>query len=362
MVINLITANKVLPTCRQILGLPANQHDVIDGPLLAGLLRRSAGINCPCSRTTLSASLLECLKHLSENEKFLRDRVNEAIEALIVGGDLLELNDVVTDDMAVKGTWVFAAPPSFVVRRSLNIFLFGIVADQDTFLPSFLQDLIVYDGYTRMIEPQSDLDIVKKLRKQGLQQLSESAWFKSPKPKKASTMLDHFKRMLDKQNPSGTVKDLQILDPTRTVTYYRGRWRTPKNENGTFVARRPQEFGAPIWCFACLKDGSPVRILDLPHKRTRWRGCDTAWCLQMAIDHCRGVPQRYRRRSVDGNLVRFDFFSPLPQWTQRRLMIFGESVPPEKCLLSYQLPASEACTEEQHLRQTLWLSVTADSD
>jgi hypothetical protein len=94
----------------------------------------------------------------------------------------------------------------------------------------------------------------------------------------------------------GTVTDLQILDPMRPVTYYLGRWNVPKNQSGTFVARRPQEFGAPIWCFVALKDGVPARLLDLPLEKMRWRGCDSAWHLQMAIDYCRRNPQRYRRR------------------------------------------------------------------
>ena len=104
-----------------------------------------------------------------------------------------------------------------------------------------------------------------------------------------------------------------------------------------------------------MQEGNPVRLLDLPLARTRWRGCDSAWHIQMAIDHLRGTPQRYRRR-VDGNAVRLDFFSPLPQWSQRRLMILGRSVPRHKCLLSYILPANEAETEEALLQQTLWLS------
>ena len=34
----------------------------------------------------------------------------------VIGGDLLELNQVTIDDPDRKGTWLFAAPPGFVVR------------------------------------------------------------------------------------------------------------------------------------------------------------------------------------------------------------------------------------------------------
>lgn len=361
MVIARITEMEVLSSCREVLGLPVDQQQTVDDLLLAGLLRRSAGIHCPCSRVTLRASLLESLEHLSADKEFLSGRINAAIEALIVGGDLLELNDVVTEDTAARGTWIFAAPPSFVVRPSGGIFLFGIVPDQDTFLPSSLTAQIVYDGYTRKIRPQSDQDIAQELQEQGLQQLSDKAWLKGPEKEVAAKMLNRFEKLLATQPPAGTVSGLNILDPVRPVTYYRGRWTVPAKNNGTFVARRPQEFGTHIWCVAQLESGTPVRFLDLPLKRSRWRGCDAAWHLQMAIDHSRNSPQQYRR-IIDGDGVRFDFFSPLPQWAQRRLMILGRSVPQERSLISYILPSSEAETEEQYLQQMLWLSPTEDSE
>ncbi len=361
MVIIRVTAQEVLLGCRQVLGLPSKQERLMNDQLLAGLLRRSAGIHCPCSRATLRVSLLESLDHLSADEENLPERLDTAIEALIVGGDLLELNDVVTEDTAAKGTWVFAAPPSFVVRPNGGVFLFGIVPDQDAFLPSSIADCIVYDGYTRMIPAQSDRNIAQELRDQGLHKLTENAWRKSPKKETAEKMLNRFERLLANQPPAGSISDLSILDPERDVSYYPGRWTVPVNQTGTFVARRPQEFGASIWCLVRLEGGVPVRFLDLPLKRSRWRGCDTAWHLQMAIDHIRGSPQRYRS-VVDGDGIRFDFFSPLPQWSQRRLMIFGRSVPRERSLFAYRLPRSEAETEKQHLQQTLWLSPTEDSE
>lgn len=361
MVITRIAADEVLAGCRQTLGLPVSPETSLDDLLLASLLRRSSGIYCPCSRATLRASLLESLQHLPGSGDSLSDRIDAAIEALIVGGDLLELNDVVTDDAAVRGTWVFAAPPSFVIRPSGGVFLFGIVPDQDAFLPLSLASRVSYDGFTRAITPLQGEDLAGELREQGLQQLSESAWLKSPRAEPAADMLNRFERRLAEQPPAGTVSDLEILDPARPVMYYKGRWVVPQKQSGTFVARRPQEFGAPIWCFVALENGAPVRLLDLPPQRTRWRGSDAAWHLQMAIDHCRHNPQRYRRRA-EGDGIRFDFFSPLPQWSQRRLMIFGRAVPRETSLMSCRLPPAEAQTEERFLQERLWLSRTEDSE
>ena len=350
-----LTATDVLTSCRRTLGVLGNSDVAIDDAVLAALARRSAGIHCPCSRATLRASLLQCIHGLPSSFESSSEAVDDAIEALIVGGDLLELDDVAIDDSDVKQTWVFAAPPSFVIRPSGAAFLFGVVPDQDTFLPSTLNERVLQRGYTRVLEPKPEEDLARQLRELGLQQLSDRAWLKTPRTENPTDMLRRYERLLAEGAPITEIRDVQILDSARPVTYYRGRWASPTDHDGIFVARRPQEFGSPTWCLVELRDGKPVRLLDLPVTRTRWRACDAAWHLQAAIDHCRGTPQRYRRR-IDGNGIRFDFFSPLPQWSQRRLMNLGKSVPPDACLCSYVVPANEADAEEAFLQQNLWLS------
>ena len=361
MTITVIEPEDVLAGCRQTLGLPGAGDASIDDVLLAALLRHNAGILCPSSRATLRAALLESLQYLSDEGDTLFGRIDAVIEGMIVGGDFLELSDVAIDDPAVKGTWVFAAPPSYITRPGGSIFLTGVVRDQDTYLPHTLASRILYEGFTRTIVPEPDEDLAGELRGLGLQELSEATWLKAPKAEAAEDMLSGMERSLDSQAQSGATDDLQILDPAQPVTYYSGRWLAPKTHTGTFVARRPQEYGAPIWCFVRLTEGVSERLLDLPLKKSRWRGCDVAWHLQMAIDHCRSNPQLYRRRRTDAS-VRLDFFSPLPQWSQRRLMIFGRSVPRESSLMSFVLPAAEAEPEERFLRDRLWLVPTNDSD
>ena len=350
-----VTPSEVLASCRQTLGIPGENEAALDDLMLAALTRRSAGVHCPCSRATLRTSLLECTRHLPNNYDSLPDAVDSTIEALIVSGDLLELNDVVTEESETPRTWVFAAPPCFVLRPSGSAFLFGIVPDQDTFLPSMLASRVRYRGFTRLLEPSPGEDLTSELQELGLQQLSDSAWLRSPRTEDPAALVDRYQRLLANQARVLEMPDLQVLDSSLPATYYRGRWTDPTNQDGTFVARRPQEFGVPIWCIVELQKGEPFRFLDLPLPDTRWRACDSAWHLQMAIDHCRGAPQRYRRRT-DRDTVRFDFFSPLPQWAQRRLMIFGWPVPSEKSLFSYVIPAREAGTEEMFLQQNMWLS------
>ena len=356
-----VTTAQVFANCRETLGLPDGPPHAFDDVLLAALLRRSAGFNCPCSRATLCASVFESTHALSPDSDGLADRLDAAVEGLIIGGDLLELNDVVTEDSDVRHTWVFAAPPSFVVRPSGTAFVFGVVPDQDAFLPSSISTRLRHEGFTRSVEHRPQEDLAQELENHGLQQISDAAWHKSPRRESAADMLARFERRVARSAHTTAIEDLEILDSVRSVTYYPRRWTSPSNQTGIFVARRPVEFGAPLWCVVQLKGGAPNRLLDLPLPGTRWRGCDTAWHLQMAIDHCRGHPQRYRRRA-EGDKVRFDFFSPLPQWSQRRLMTYGTPIARDRSLLAYTLPTAEARTEDTFLRDTLWLTSTDDSD
>ena len=240
MVIAEIEPRDILTGCRHTMGLPDGPDASIEDTLLAALLRRSAGILCPCSRTALRAALLESLQYLEEDGDTLSDRIDLIIDGLIVGGDLLELSEVTTDDPAVKGTWVFAAPPSYVVRPGSSIFFTGVVPDQDTFLPHSLASRITYEGITRVIVPEPDEDLPAELREHGLQELSENVWLKTPKPETAEDLLNGVERRLESLPRSGIVKDLQVLDPAQRVTYYLGRCTTPNTQSGTFIARRPQ--------------------------------------------------------------------------------------------------------------------------
>ena len=355
-----VSKSDVLSESRRVLGLPDQGDGDIDGVLLAALLRRSAGIHCPCSRATLRASVLECTQALAADEAHRSQFIDDTIEALTVGGDLLELDDIVTEDTNVCQTWVFAAPPSFVIRPNGTAFVFGVVPDQDTFLPPSLGARVLYNSFTRSIEPREDENLADRLQEQSLQRISENIWFKPPRDEQPKDFLSRVDKSLVRRPPITSIDNFKILDSTRPVTYYPDRWITPTNHTGMFVTRRPQEFGAPMWCMIRLEDGAPTRLLDLPFEKTRWRACDTAWHIQMAIDHCRGCPQQYRLHSRPSG-VRFDFFSPLPQWAQRRLMVFGNSVPRERCLFSYLVPNNQAKAEEEFLRSRLWLSRTDES-
>ena len=354
-VIEKISPEQVLRDSRALLGLP-DSGALLDESMFAASVRRAAGIHCPCSRATLVSAIEDALQYLTSDDG-IQERVGDTVEGLIIGGDLLELSNVATDDPDVKGTWVFPAPPGFVVRRSGSAFILGVLPDEASPLPSSMSVRIAHDGFARVLSPLPSEDLPSILRGLGLLEISEAVWLKAPKQESAADLLGAMNRRVQAQPISGEIADISILDPARGVNYYRGRWIAPSKETGSFVARRPQAYGSPLWGFAYLEQGQVVRFLDFPLKGSRWGGCDAAWHLQMAIDHCRATPQLYRLFPMSDG-PRFDFFSPLPVWAQRRLAIVGRPVRPEKCLLSYQVPDREAASEEAFLQQRLWLKRT----
>lgn len=343
------------------MGLEYSGRPEMDQDFLIALVRRSAGICCPCSRATLRRTLVESLQYLHEPEEPLAERIDAIVEGLVVTGDLLELHNVSAFDPSVRGTWVFAAPPSYVARPNGDLFVIGIVSDQDTYLPRSLALRVCMQGFSRLITPKPGEDLPEIMDELGLQKLSENSWLNCPQAEDAERALERYNRRLAAAAPAGEVQGLEILVSERPVTYYRGRWGNCAGVTGKFVGRRPQEYGAPIWCFVELADGVSERFVDMPRKRSRWRGCDEAWHLQMAIDAVNGEPQRYRVHTGDVDW-RFEFFSPLPAWAERRLVTFGRSVQAEKCLMAYVLPSAAAKAEEQFLRETLWLSQTEEAE
>jgi len=348
-----LSVNDVLRISREQLGIPASP--AIDDTLRAALLRRAASIHCPCSLSTLTAAVRESLAYLTDADSELEEQINAAAEGLIVTGDLLELSQVTVDDPNAKGSWVFSAPPGFIVRPGGSIFLIGIVPDEATPLPASLSCRVEFDGLTRVLVPAQREDLPSTLRELGLREIQAVAWLKAPKAESAAQLRQNMITRLSEQSPSGAITELSILLPDRPVDYYPRRWAVPANHTGEFLARRPQAYGGALWGFAYLENGNVMRFLDFPLKGTQWRGCDVAWHLQMAIDQSRGTPQKYRKRPDAGGAY-LDFFSPIPLWAQRRLRVLGRSAAPEHCLLSYWVPEREIAAEEDYLQKHLWLA------
>lgn len=339
------------------LSLDPDAVDLTSVEALSGALRRAASFLCPCTAATLVQAVVRPLRGLIEDVEALQTTVDDTLEAMVAHGDILEHRSV--DDGVDAGgiALLYAAPPSFVVRKSGAIILLGIASDQLSALPEGLERRIDYVHHVRHLRPSAGEDLRDDLRQLGLIELSQERWLNAPRAETPGEHVARLDRTLDAVQPSREIPGLFVLDPARPVRFYKGRWTDVRpSHSGRFVGRRAQAFGAHLWCYVEIHNGRPERMVDFPIGNSRWRGCDEAWRLQMALDAQRGQSQQFRTR--DGARV-VEFFSPVPMWARRRWDAVGEPVASSGCLFAYRLPEAEVGEELDFMRRVLWLQELA---
>jgi hypothetical protein len=355
-----LTATEVHAHKISELGLDPTALDLDTPEGLAGALRRAASYLCPCSAATLVRAAVRPLRGLVPDLDKTKELVAETLEAMIAHGDVLEQPEIQGDVQSAR-VLLYAAPASFVVRQSGIVVLIGVTADRLSPLPSELEQRIQYLGHVRRIIPSTGEDLRSELQQLGLLELTHDAWLKSPQPGSAAQFVAASDHVLDCVVPSRDIPGLLLLDPTKPVRYYRGRWVEPMSQTGRFVARRQQVYGADLWCYVKVANGQPERMIDLPQRGSPWRGCDEAWHLQMAIDAQRSSPQRFRVSSSVGDAVLLELFSPVPAWARRRWDAIGEPVLCMGSLFAYRIPKTEIDEERRFAREVLWLEEIATS-
>ena len=337
------------------LGLDSTAVDLTSVEAIAGALRRMASFLCPCSAATLVRDVVRPLRGLVSEFEAFRGTVEETLEAMIAHGDILEHRDVEEDAINGVVSLLYIAPASFVVRKSGSVILLGVTSDQCSALPDYLEERVEYENHLRRLNPLLDEDLPADLTQLGLLKVSYEHWLRAPQAKTPGQHLSCIDRLLDTVQPSRDVPGLSLLDSERPVRYYRGRWTKALSQSGRFVARRSQAYGADLWCYIQLRDGNPERLIDLPLAGGRWRGCDEAWHLQMAIDTLRGNAQRFRMTPGPADTRVVQFFSPVPMWAHRRWAAVGEPVSSTGCLFAYRLAEAELAEELDFTRKKLWL-------
>lgn len=356
--IDVVERGIVIGAACSSLGVELDADGVLGATYLSAAVRRLAGFLCPCSPRTIIRRMVESHVGLVDDVPMFEELVESSIERLVAIGDLLELSDVALEGEHVRGTWLVAAPPAFVVRPSGSAFLLGLSTDEQTPLPTEMRARIVNRQGIRSIDPVSPEVLSRILGDLGLRELSAAGWLRSPKAAPPADLVASYDAKLVARQRSGEVTDLLVLDGSRLTRSYRARWTSPGTLSGNYVVRRSQAFGADLWGYAQLSDGVLVKLLDLPLQGDQWRGCDAAWRIQMAIDVIARRPQEYRLRAVDGGAI-LDLFSPIPKWARRRLAIIGSEVQPVGCLMSFFVPEAEIATEEEFLKDLLFLARTA---
>lgn len=339
--------------CVTQLSLDPTAVDLSSPEAIAALLRRAASFNCPCTASTLISVVLQSLGVFEDQQRPTRDEVSDMLESVLAYGDLVEAPEITGTS---KERLLYLAPPAYVEISPVMFLLIGIVPDADYPLPDTLKPELEYANHCRRLHVKDNLAAIEILRQIGFVSLTPTSWLKSPNISVADHFLSRYSALLQDSGPAGKIDDLQILDSQRSVGFYPGRWAMLKGHSGTFVARRPQPFGAPLWCYVRVENGMVKSLLDLPALETRWRPCDEAWHIQQAVDSVRGTPQRFKCRSSGSkDTVVVDFFSPVPLWARRRWDCVGTPVLPYKCLFSYSFAQAHLREELAFARDSMWL-------
>jgi hypothetical protein len=218
--------------------------------------------------------------------------------------------------------------------------------------------MIAYEGHTRLIRATGSVAVAEMLASADLAEITPDQWLRPPPQRPAAQLVEGYIRRLEAAGPSGDIEGFRLIDPLARVTYYQGRWRQPtRSDVGHFVGRRPQAYGADLWCFATISEGQVLKLIDFPIGVSVAPAADEAWRLQAALDAVAGHPQRVRMRFGPDSGAVIDFMSPIPSWAQRRLDIIGTPILRSSgALLSYRLRREDAAEELRFLADTLWIS------
>lgn len=343
-----LNASGVLAECASALGA-TSEPTLTD--VLKPALRRAAYLLAPCSAVDLLRFVVEPLS-LDQAD---RELAEDVLEDLIAYGDILEMRKIESDPWDVPPIVLRPAPPTFVMRSSGEAIIIGVSADLPSPLPAELTSQLHNEGPVRVLRSEEG-ELAEYLSELGLSQLSEHAWLRTPP---ITTAQDHVAgwaaRLKAIASSPVQIDGLELIDSEASTAYYRGRWRAPTSkDSGNFVARRPQAYGAKLWCLVELKQGISHRVLDLAAKDGFQRGCDLAWRLQAAVDASRGSAQTVSvSKTSEG--AQLDFYAPLPSFAERRLALVAAKSLAQGVLFRFQLPEASLQSEIAALQSTLWM-------
>lgn len=357
MAVEPIDSYDVIEQAEETLGLDDVGVDLMSGEGVAASVRRAAAFLCPTTPRALARAVEDVLRGLPGYTLEHPELIEATVTRLVAHGDLLEL-PIEIDGRRVRQ--LFLGPPAFVPRRT-GCFLLGVRPEGAPLVACESDTEIEYRDHLRWLPWEEREDAQEALIGQGLIRLEPETWLSAPRAAQPSDLVREYVTQLEASGPASEIESLRVLDPDTSVRYYRGRWRTARaDDSGTFIARRPQAFGADLWCFVRLQTGAIAHLIDLPLADQLHSGADEAWRLQAAIDAVAGRPPVLRTERLPDR-VRFDFFSPVPRWSQRRLDLIGESA--ERgggALFSYYVPCEEADDEVAFFGTMLWMTDESD--
>jgi hypothetical protein len=344
-----ISANDVTDCTLRGLGLQASVRNDDWEPVVAGMLRRTAGFFCPCPARTLLDAVRSSASPLATTD--LLDCLGDVLGDLITCGDLVELTSTPGSQ---SSSTLYLAPPSFIPRKSGRVYLQGVVPDHPVGLEVELGSNLEVRGVARSLPPNNEPwgPILTTL---GFTELNPDNWFGAPSPTSARNHLAEYDARLRIAPGGGDTSALEVITPDSDLRYYRGRWAPAGNRRGRFVGKRSQKYGSPIWCYAEIADGRILHLLDVTGDDNLAGGHNEGWHLQMALDACSNRPQVFSL-SACGSAVAINLFSPIPRWAERRFETLGvRERPGGGALFTITIGPEELDEEVNFLRRSLWL-------
>ncbi len=354
-----VTPEQVAAASVETLGLNSEIADFGTPEVIAAALRRAASFTCPASPRLLTQVVEESLRGLVPIDtagEGSESSVRAMLEDLVAYGDLLEA-PVADEERGISHRTLFLGQPAYVRVSAASCLLLGVPAEGLALLEEALMERIDHETHVRRIYLDPGDDPAIMLGSAGLRELTVDQWLEHPRTCAAGVLLSEYDALLTSAGPSGAIEGCRILDPSKSVIYYSGRWRAPtRKDTGRYVARRPLEFGPDAWCYAELAEGEVRRVVDLPARHRLERACNEAWRLQAAIDCLAGRPQKVRvQQRPSANPPVLHLSSPIPSWAQRRLDVLGRALPRQRgSLISYSIGEEQLEEELTFLAQTMW--------
>ena len=348
-----LTAAEVVAQAEHALELEHAGVGLLSPEGLSAGVRRAASFLCPTTPSALRRAVEDALRGLGEPASELTSRIDDTLRDLVGIGDLLVLR-VESGDLAAQQ--LFLGTPAFVPRDS-GAFLIGVRPEGAPLVAGELAGDIAYRGHVRWLAWRESDEGAAELKRERLIEISSDQWLASPRALSADDFAGSFRSKLASSPAIDLIDGLRVLDTRLPNRYYRGRWRpATSDDRGDYVARRPQAYGADLWCFGQFDGSGRMRLVDLPIDNPLSSGADEAWRLQAALDALSDSPQLVRmQRSATG--TRLDLFSPLPSWAQRRLDLVGSPTSRGRgALFSYLVAPADADEEIAVLARLLWMT------
>jgi hypothetical protein len=348
-----LTSSQCEGLALESVGLSQSQFGIHAPEFLAAIGRAAAAAITPCTRRELTAHILKHLSPLEPGHSWIEE-IREAAETLIALGDLVEVAD---DDQESGRALLYLAPNSFVELPGGVFILLGGYQDVACMIPESVEATLTHLWYTRRLETPIAGAVRDILLDFGFLALRADFWLKTPEPDSASEHLRRYDQALSQRELWATeIEDVSILDNATDVRHYSRRWSTLQNQTGRFIGRRPQAYGAPLWCYLQVANNSVVRHIDLPRFEHRWMGYDEAWHLQLAIDAVNGTPQEFSvHPGSEPGMYIVNVYAPIPSWAVRRWNSVGSPLESKSAWFSFAIREPLLAGEITFAAERLWL-------